>query len=311
MAKSMHNAVMVSEVLDALQIKNGGRYIDATLGGATHSTEILKKSAPNGQLISFDVDPLALKNARDKQKEFGNRWQIVESNFRNIEQVANETGLGPFDGILFDLGISSDQLADESKGISFQVNGPLDMRLGPKANQDGLTAATIVNRWSEKELTKLFRVYGEEKRASSIAKSIVARRKQTKFATTLDLANLIADTCPKMATKARIHPATKVFQALRIAVNDELESLKIALQGARKILAPNGVIAVISFHSLEDRIVKQTFKSFKDFSVSKKPILPTDQEIKINPRARSAKLRVAHKNAIKNQNLCPEPTLLL
>ncbi|MBU2566231.1 16S rRNA (cytosine(1402)-N(4))-methyltransferase RsmH [Patescibacteria group bacterium] len=307
----MHNAVMVSEVLDALQIKNGGRYIDATLGGATHSIEMLKNLGPNGRLISFDVDPLALTNARSKQKDFGNRWQIVESNFRNIEQVANESGLGPFDGILFDLGISSDQLADESKGISFQIDGPLDMRLGPNANQDGLTAATIVNRWSEKELTRLFRVYGEEKRATSIAKAIVARRRQKKFETTFDLAGLIAEKSSQTATKARIHPATKVFQALRIAVNDELESLKVALQGARKILAPNGVIVVISFHSLEDRIVKQTFKSFKDFTVSKKPILPTENEIKINPRARSAKLRVAHKNAIQNQNLCPEPTLLL
>lgn len=306
---SLHKAVMVSEVMELLQPRAGGRYLDATLGGGTHSEELLKLSAPDGCVLSMDVDPTALNRARGRQNAYGQRWQIVEANFRHLKEVAEKSGWVPFDGMLFDLGLSSDELADPSKGLSFQVDGPLDMRLGPKANEDGLTAAAIVNRWSERELTEFIRAYGEEKFAARIARAIVDRRRQKPIMSTLDLASLIKTSVPNLRTA--IHPATRTFQALRIAVNDELAALKSALDQADAVLAPNGTIAVISFHSLEDRIVKQTFKKFVGYQITKKPIRPNQAETKTNPRARSAKLRAAHKNATKQTNLCHGRTRLL
>lgn len=297
----LHRAVMVPEVMEALKPQPGGRYLDATLGGGTHSRELLKLSEPDGQVLSLDVDPVALSRARELQKTYGSRWQIAEANFRHLREEGEKSGWVPFDGILFDLGLSSDELADPSKGLSFQVDGPLDMRLGPQANEDGLTADTIVNRWKESELIDLIQTYGEEKFAVRIAKAIVARRHERKFGSTLDLAEVIKSSVPKLAS--HIHPATKTFQALRMAVNDELASLKIALADADEILAPGGTIVVISFHSLEDRIVKQTFKKYKDYQISKKPLCPSAAENKNNPRARSAKLRAAHKNSTKTK-LC-------
>ncbi len=307
--KTIHNAVMVREVLTALHPHPEGRYLDATLGGATHSLEILKSSTPTGQLLSLDVDPAALARGKRLAKEFGSRWKVMESNFRHIREIAKKTKLIPFDGILFDLGFSSDQLVDPSKGLSFQEDGPLDMRLGPKGNEDGLTAAEIVNSWTKGDITKCLKNFGEESYASRIAEAIITRRKKQKFTNTKDLASVVADSAPRQNIRGRLHPATKTFQALRIAVNDELESLRVALNAAWEILAPCGAMAVISFHSLEDRIVKQTFKSFTDAEVSKKPILPSQKEIKHNPRARSAKLRIARKQT--QNNLCPEHTLLL
>ncbi|MFA6447623.1 MAG: 16S rRNA (cytosine(1402)-N(4))-methyltransferase RsmH [Patescibacteria group bacterium] len=323
---TIHRPVMLSESMDALSPHAGGVYLDATLGGAGHSLEILKRATNieygisnianqprhstfseadirHSRLLSLDVDPAALARAEKLAKEHQGRWIIKESNFRNLKQAAKEAGMDCFDGILFDLGLSSDELEDASKGLSFQKDGPLDMRLGPKANDDELTAADIVNRWSLPELIKLLRVFGEETYAVKIAQAMVNRRKVQAFATTLDLAQVIKDAVPPAYRNGRIHPATKTFQALRIAVNDELESLKIALADAYDLLAPGGTLAVISFHSLEDRIVKQTFKKFQNSSVTKKPILPTEQEIKINPRSRSAKLRAANKNQIQNK-LC-------
>ncbi len=307
--KTIHNAVMVREVLTALHPHPGGHYLDATLGGATHSVEILKASNPDGKLISLDVDPNALARGKNLQKEFGKRWMVTDSNFRHIRDAATASKLIPFDGILFDLGFSSDQLADLSKGLSFQEDGPLDMRLGPKGNEDGLTAEDIVNSWSKGDLIKCIRNFGEERFASRIAEAIVTRRKLQKITKTKDLASVIEKAVPRQNQRGRLHPATKTFQALRIAVNDELESLRVALSEAWEILAPCGAIAVISFHSLEDRIVKQTFKSFEGATVSKKPICPSETEINKNPRARSAKLRIACKQT--QTNICPERTLLL
>jgi 16S rRNA (cytosine1402-N4)-methyltransferase len=307
--KSIHDAVMVREVLTALHPHPDGHYLDATLGGATHSMEILKASKPDGKLLSLDVDPNALARGKRLQKEFGKRWRITESNFRHIRDAATASKLIPFDGILFDLGFSSDQLADLSKGLSFQEDGPLDMRLGPKGNDDGLTAAEIVNSWPKSDLIKCIKNFGEESYAARIADAIIIRRKKQKFETTKDLASVIETVVPRQNQRGHLHPATKTFQALRIAVNDELESLRVALNEAWEILAPCGAIAVISFHSLEDRIVKQTFKSFEGAEVSKKPLLPSQDEIKQNPRARSAKLRIARKQT--QNNLCPEVTLLL
>lgn len=304
---SLHRAVMVQEAMEAIRPRTGGRYLDATLGGGTHSEELLKLSGPDGCVLSLDVDPAALERARARQKPYGSRWRIVEANFRHLRQEAEESGWAPFDGILFDLGLSSDELSNPSKGLSFQLDGPLDMRLGPKANDDGLTAATIINRWSERELIELLRIYGEERYAARIVQAIIKRRRERKFESTLDLAQTIQEAVPAAKNfdrsktsgrgrAARIHPATKTFQALRIAVNDELSALRQALKAADAILAPQGVIAVISFHSLEDRIVKQTFKQYKNYRISKKPLRPSEGEVKNNPRARSALLRAAQKN---------------
>lgn len=295
---STHVAVMVHEAMRAIKPKPGGRYIDATLGGGTYSEALLSQSSPDGRVLSLDLDPKALERARERQHLYEHRWTLVETNFKSIRSVAQEHGFAPCDGIVFDLGLSSDELADASKGLSFQVDGPLDMRLGPQANEDGLTAETIVNRWSEHELIDLLRTYGEERFAARIATAIVKRRRIQPIHSTMELADTVAGSVPAgIRARSRIHPATKTFQALRIAVNDELAVLKIALRDAWEILAKDGTLAVVSFHSLEDRIVKQTFKDFTDAVISKKPIAPTIEEVSKNPRARSAKLRIATKNA--------------
>ncbi len=295
---SSHVAVMDHETIDAIKPRPGGRYIDATLGGATYSEALLEGSSPDGRVLSLDLDPHALDRARERQKLYGHRWTLVETNFKNLRSVAQDNDFAPCDGIVFDLGLSSDELADPSKGLSFQIDGPLDMRLGPQANEDGLTAEDIVNRWNERELVDLLRTYGEERFAARIANAIVKRRRIQPIRSTMDLSEVVAGSVPSgIRAKTRIHPATKTFQALRIAVNDELANLKIALRDAWDVLAPGGNIAVVSFHSLEDRIVKQTFKQYPNATVSKKPIVPGAEEVAINPRARSAKLRIATKNA--------------
>jgi 16S rRNA (cytosine1402-N4)-methyltransferase len=321
---------MTQEAMEALKPRPGGRYLDATLGGGSQSQELLKLSAPDGRVLSLDVDPAALNRARERQPIYGSRWRIVEANFRHLRQEAEKSGWAPFDGILFDLGLSSDELADPAKGLSFQTDGPLDMRLGPKANEDGLIAATIVNHWSEHELTELIRTYGEDNYAYRIARGIVEHRRKRAFRTTLELADAIKACVPAAYARGKIHPATRTFQALRIAVNDELAVLREALEQADAILAPCGVIAVISFNSLEDRIVKQTFsrfqrdpaysqkdtdevvgKKYQGYQTSKKPLRPSAAEVKNNSRARSAKLRAAQKNAKTPKDLCHGRTLLL
>lgn len=291
MSGSVHIAVMTSECMDALAVKPGGRYLDATLGGGTHTAEMLKRSAPGGNVLSFDVDPAALKRAQERFVREKKSWKGVEANFRTLADVARQEGFVPLDGILIDLGFSSDQLSDPTKGLSFQVEGPLDMRLGPSAD---VTAAHIVNGWRERELADLFREYGEENYARPIAKAIVAARKSETIVTTTQLADIIAAAVPGSYEHGRINPATRTFQALRIAVNDELNALRDAIDGAHEVLAEGGRLAIISFHSLEDRIVKEAFKDTERWKpLTKKPMIPTDQEARENPRSRSAKLRVA------------------
>ncbi|MFA5185638.1 MAG: 16S rRNA (cytosine(1402)-N(4))-methyltransferase RsmH [Patescibacteria group bacterium] len=294
--ETIHTAVMTEEAMDALKPRSGGKYIDATLGGGTQSTEILKRSGPDGRVMSLDVDPTALARARQRKSEFGERWTIVESNFRDIAKAARDNGFDQADGVLLDLGLSSDELVDPSKGLSFQVEGPLDMRLGPQANSDGLTAADIVNGWRQEEIEKILREYSEERMARKIAEAIVKRRKTQRIVTTTDLSELISATVPRYYDRGRIHPATRTFQALRIAVNDELGALQSALAGASEILKPGGTLCVISFHSLEDRVAKVFIKSADDLEpLTKKPMVPSAEEIKDNPRSRSAKLRAATK----------------
>ena len=296
MTNGIHVAVMTLEVVRHLQPRENGRYIDATLGAGTHTEALLKASSPNGRVLSIDANPLALEKSRAALSSYGKRWIGVEANFRNLESVAKDNGFAPCDGILFDLGFSSDELADPSKGLSFMVNGPLDMRLGPSANEDGLTAAEIVNGWSRDEIEEIVRTYGEERYSRKIADEIVAARSKARLIGTLDLASVIRSAVPRSYERGRIHPATRTFQALRIAVNDELNALRDAIKGARAILSPGARVVIISFHSLEDRIVKQAFRDAEDLNViTKKPLIPTEEEISFNPRSRSAKMRVGEK----------------
>ena len=296
MEPSRHTAVLVEEAMRILDVKPGGKYLDATLGGGTHTSELLRRSAPDGLVVSLDVDPAALERMRDLLKDESGRWIGVEANFRGLEHIARDTGVAPLDGILLDLGLSSDELADRTKGLSFMENGPLDMRLGPTANEDGLTAAEIVNSWTRDDIERVIDTFGEEKFAHRIALAIVEARKAARIIGTLDLAAIVKQAVPQNYERGRIHPATRTFQALRMVVNDELASLKLAIAGAENTLKPGGRIAIISFHSLEDRIVKQAFLASEKLTIlTKKPITPGAQELETNPRSRSAKLRAAQK----------------
>ncbi len=299
MDQTKHLPVMLSEAIDLLNVRPGGRYLDGTLGGGGHTAEMLRRSAPDGRVLSLDVDPKAIERfcRSFAPLKMTSRWIGVEANFRHLADVATRERMVPLDGILLDLGVSSDLLEDPIIGLSFQRTGPLDMRLGPASNDDGLTAAQIVNTWKEREIADLLREDGEERYATRIAAAIVSARKVGLIVTTTQLAEIIARAVPSSYERGRIHPATRTFQALRIAVNDELNALRDALVGARDVLAPHGRFVVISFHSLEDRIVKHEFKNRTYWSpLTKKPLCPTHAEIEQNPRARSAKLRAAEKN---------------
>lgn len=284
---------MTHEVVEGLQPHAGGRYIDGTLGGGTHTHALLTASSPDGVVCSLDVDPKAIERASARFGPFGDRWIGVEENFRYLDRVSDEYGLQPLDGIVLDLGLSSDELADSTKGLSFLADGPLDMRFGPKANDDGLTAAEIVNSWDREDLEKVLRNFGEEPYAKRIVQGIIEARKAARIVGTLDLVSIITKSVPR--SPSRIHPATRTFQALRITVNDELESLRLAIEAARCVLKPAGRLAVITFHSLEDRIVKRTFAEDAWSPLTKKPQTPKERDVLENPRARSAKLRIAEK----------------
>lgn len=297
MSDTVHIPVMLDECLEALAPRADGCYIDGTLGGGSHTSALLKKSAPSGRVWSFDVNPVALK-AADKRfvaEKKEKRWLSIEANFRRMDLVVQEQGLPQMDGVLLDLGLSSDELQDPEKGLSFQIDGPLDMRLGPASNEDGLTAADIVNQWTAEELRTLFREIGEERFAARIADAIVLQRKKQKITTTFELVEVIKSAVPRTYEHGRIHPATRTFQALRIAVNDELGALSSAIQAAWNVLKVDGTLAIISFHSLEDRVVKLAFKEARWDALFKRPLTPTDEEIARNPRSRSAKLRAARK----------------
>ncbi|MFA4955037.1 MAG: 16S rRNA (cytosine(1402)-N(4))-methyltransferase RsmH [Patescibacteria group bacterium] len=293
MGASIHTAVMTQEVMHALKPQSGGNYLDATLGGGTHSRELLELSAPHGRILSLDVDPMALERAKTAFAGYGQRWIGQRGNFRDMAEIAEHAGFLPLDGILLDLGFSSDELSDPQKGLSFATPGPLDMRLDPT---NELTAAEIVNGWKESELARIIAEYGEEKFARRIAKALIAARKTKKILRTTELAEIIVQAVPRTYERGRIHPATRTFQALRIAVNDELGALEAALKAAPGMLKPGGIIAAISFHSLEDRLVKRAFRDAHDLEpLYKKPLVPSAAEIAANPRSRSAKLRAAKK----------------
>lgn len=295
MSASIHTAVMLEESMLALEVRSPGIYVDGTLGGGTHTRALLDRSAPAGHVISFDVDKQALQRAKKNLASYGDRWQGIEENFRYLARALKKQEIHNVDGILLDLGLSSDELADPEKGISFQIDGPLDMRLGERANDDGLTAADIVNTWPRRELRQMIGVFGEEKFAGRIAEAIVTAREEQRIARTLELVDIIRSAVPRAYEAGRIHCATRTFQALRIAVNDEVQALKEAVAGAQSVLKTGGRLAIITFHSIEDRIVKLAFQSEGWKSLHKKPLAPSLEEIARNPRARSAKLRVATK----------------
>jgi 16S rRNA (cytosine1402-N4)-methyltransferase len=302
-----HKPVLFLEVLDALQPHDGGLYIDGTVGLGGHAQGILEQSAPTGRLLGLDSDPHALAIPCQRWPELGDRLVLVHANFVDMAETAREAGFSCVDGILLDLGVSSMQLEDEGRGFSFQSDGPLDMRMNPDLPE---TAADLVNSLDANEMADVFYRYGEERRSRALARAIVAERNRRPIRTTGELAAVIRRVAPPRW--GQIDPCTRCFQALRIAVNHELEYLEQALPQAAGLLRPGGRLAVISFHSLEDRIVKN-FMAVQARScicppglpvcvcghqptlrlVNRKPIVPSEEERQSNPRSRSAKLRVA------------------
>jgi 16S rRNA (cytosine1402-N4)-methyltransferase len=302
-----HKPVMMAEVLEALQPQPGGKYADGTLGGAGHATAVLAASAPTGQLWACDRDGVALEAAAQRLAEFAGRFELRRGNYAELSEWIPA---GSCDGVLLDLGVSSPQLDVAERGFSFQNDGPLDMRMDTR---QPVTAATLLNTESAEEIARIFWEYGDERESRRFARAIVHDRETRPFTTTRQLAELIERLSPRGGRKA--HPATRVFQALRIAVNDEIGSLERGLDGALKILKPGGRLAVITFHSLEDRVVKLFGRArARDYTfagidvpelraprapeirlVSRKVIMPSDAELAENPRSRSAQLRVMEK----------------
>ena len=304
MSDFKHYTVMLNEAVDALECQDGKVYVDCTLGGGGHSELILKRISPNGRLISFDIDDEAIAHASNRLKDYKN-LTIVKSSYTNIKSELKKLGIEKIDGgVIIDLGASYHQLTKAERGFSFSKDAPLDMRFNMDAD---FSAYDVVNTYKEDELVKIFSEYGEERFSKRIAKKIVETRAKKKIETTKELADLIVAATPKI--KSAIHPATRVFQAIRIEVNNELKNVNFVLHDILDLLEVGGIISVISFHSLEDRIVKKILKFEsqkcrcnemickclppKIELVNKKPIMATDEEIRENPPSRSAKLRIA------------------
>jgi 16S rRNA (cytosine1402-N4)-methyltransferase len=291
----IHHPVLFEETLSMLQVVSGGIYMDGTLGLGGHTREILKRSAPAGRVVAFEWDEQAIKASRKNIAEYESRLTIIRRNFAEIEVGLAEAGYAEVNGILIDVGLSSLQLDIGERGFSFQKDEPLDMRMDQRREK---TAETILDTASEKELADIFFYYGEEKQSRRIAARVVEERKQGGVKTSGQLAELVARAIPRRFHPPRIHVATRVFQALRIAVNEELSNLSVILDKAADHLSAGGRFCVISFHSLEDRIVKKKFAANDRFTVlTKKPITPSDQEVNANRRSRSARLRVAERLA--------------
>ena len=336
MVISQHKSVLLEEVIRYISPKSPNIYVDATVGSGGHAERLLGKSNPKGKLIGIDVDPYMLGIANKRLKKFGKKCILIEDNFVNLAEILSGLNITEVDGIVFDLGVSTEHFMFPERGFSIQREGPLDMRLGPHGK---LTAEYIVNEWEPEELRSILYRYGEESQAKKVTRYIIEERKKGRITTTTQLAEIVARailpsrkrpkvpgyrTCPpKLASakaplsrrwRRRIHPATKIFQALRIAVNDELKNIERALPVAVGLLRIGGRLCVISFHSLEDRLVKNTFRTLakpcicppelprcicghkpKIKIITKKPVVPTKDEIAGNPRARSAKLRVVER----------------
>ena len=306
MEEFKHYTVMKKEAVDALECRDGLVYVDCTLGGGGHSELILQRISPNGRLIAFDIDDDAIAAASERLKGYNN-LTIVKDSYTNIKQVLQNLGIEKITGgVLFDLGASYHQLTRQERGFSFLKDAPLDMRFDKNSD---FSAYDVVNNYSENDLVRIFSEYGEERFSKRIAKAICSRRKLKKIETTLELSDLIINSTPKI--KSSVHPATRVFQSIRIEVNHELQNVKNTLNDVLDLLEFGAIISVISFHSLEDRIVKHLFKYHSQRChcdknqlicncpppvlelVNKKPLMASDEEIKENPPSRSAKLRVA------------------
>lgn len=290
-----HEPVLLNESIKFLRPRDGKAFIDATIDGGGHARRILSEMSQKAVLAGIDRDGDMIRRLK-KEFKGDRRLKLAEGNFKNLKKLAKKFS-DSYDGILFDLGLSSVQLEDSGRGFSFLRDEPLIMTYEPNPKVGDLTAALIVNSWPEEEISKILWQYGEERFARGIAKEIMRERKKSKILATFHLVKIIKKATPVWYHRARIHPATKTFQALRIAVNDELEALREGLGQGWEILRPGGRMAVISFHSLEDRIVKNFFREKKDKAgiLTKKPVVPNEAEKTLNPRSRSAKLRAARK----------------
>ncbi|MBC1552535.1 16S rRNA (cytosine(1402)-N(4))-methyltransferase RsmH [Listeria booriae] len=307
-----HETVLLKETVDNLNIKPDGVYVDCTLGGAGHSAYLLSQLSESGHLFAFDQDSKALAHAKERLSEYAGQVTFIKSNFRYIKEALLEVGVTEVDGILYDLGVSSPQLDERERGFSYHQDAPLDMRMDQDAP---LTARDVVNDWPYEDLVRIFFRYGEEKFSKQVAREIERRREVAPIETTGELVDCIKAAIPAPARRKGGHPAKRVFQAIRIAVNDELGAVEDSLKDAMELLKPGGRISVITFHSLEDRITKQIFTEQakgpelppglpiipdeykpKMKLVTRKPILPSEDELTENNRARSAKLRVVERN---------------
>ena len=310
MSEFYHVSVLLQECLEGLNIKPDGIYVDGTLGGAGHSTQIAKRLT-TGRLIGIDRDKVALKAAGERLEPYKDNVTLVHSNFCEMAQVLKDLDIPGVDGILLDLGVSSPQLDEVSRGFSYMADAPLDMRMNA---EDSLSAYTVVNEWSQEELKRILYTYGEERYAPQIASAICRRREERPIETTLELVDIIRSAMPAAALREKQHPAKRSFQAIRIAVNDELGSVERVLKDAVDLLNPGGRLAIITFHSLEDRIVKTAMaeaakgctcppnfpvcvcgKKPQVKLITRKPIVSGEEELERNPRARSAKLRICEK----------------
>lgn len=310
-----HIPVLLKETLEYLDLKKGGVYVDGTLGGAGHSAEIVKRIIPGGMLLGIDQDSNAINAAKKRLEAYKDNVIIVHNNFRNIKAIVLENGFKEVDGVLLDIGVSSHQLDEEERGFSYMHDGPLDMRMDTDRDYN---ASDIINSATERELTRILRDYGEEKWAVRIAKFIIEERKNGRIDTTFKLVDIIKKAIPAAARREGGHPAKRTFQALRIAVNDELEVLEQAVKDAVDILKPGGRMVVITFHSLEDRIVKTVFNNMERPCtcppkmpmcvcgkvpllkvITKKPVIAGEKELETNTRSKSAKLRAAERVSSK------------
>jgi len=309
-----HLPVLAEEVMRMLAPRPDSLHVDCTVGGGGHTERILEAASPDGRVLGLDADPAAIERVGERLARFGDRLVLRQANFRDLAEVAPEAGFGAVDGVLLDLGLSSFQLADADRGFGFRTGGPLDMRFDPSR---GEPAATLLARLDEADLVDVFRRYGEEPHARRIARAIVEARRTTPVETAEGLAALVERTTPRRpGPRGRIHPATRVFQALRIAVNDELGALSAVLAAALDLLRPGGRLVVLSYHSLEDRLVKRFVAAERrgcacppSFPVcvcgrvprlrpvGPQPVAPSEAEVAANPRARSARLRVAERLA--------------
>ncbi|MEH7327965.1 16S rRNA (cytosine(1402)-N(4))-methyltransferase [Priestia megaterium] len=306
-----HTTVLLKEAAEGLNIKPDGVYVDCTLGGAGHSEYIVKQLSEKGKLIAFDQDDVALENAKEKLAPYLDRVILIKSNFRYLKEQLMKHGIEEVDGVLFDLGVSSPQLDTPERGFSFHHEAPLDMRMDQNSK---FSAYNVVNEWPYEKLVKIFFQYGEEKFSKQVARKIEAYRESKPIETTLELVDLIKDGIPAPARRTGGHPAKRIFQAIRIAVNDELQVFEDAIEQAMDVIKKGGRVSVITFHSLEDRICKVAFKNAstvpqlphglpvipEEFKpkmkvITRKPILPSEEEVEENKRARSAKLRIVEK----------------